>query len=65
MNEDLYANTNSRHYLRISGVYFQRIDGVGWTTCPDHAVPDLAKFWPLHEKQWAVYKPALEEAGLL
>ena len=65
MEGDLYSNTNSFIYLRIDGVYYQRINGPGWRIIPEAEAPNLDKFWPLHEKQRESYIPALKAQGLL
>ena len=61
--EDLYCRNPPFIYLRINGIYYKRTIGKGWEIIEK---PDINGKWdPLHPLQYAAYKIALREAGLI
>lgn len=66
MDVDLFCNPGGEFiFLRISGIYLRRKQGVGWSVITSSEVPDTISWSPLHYKQFDTLVPYLVDLGLL
>lgn len=63
---DLFCNPGGDYiFLRISGIYLRRKQGLGWSVIAKEQASDVINWSPLHYKQFDTLVPYLIKEGLL
>ena len=64
-SQDLYKNTDSTIFIRLSGIYYRREVGKRWSRIPESEAPSPDTWNKLAEVQREVYTRALTGQGVL